>query len=113
MNRCLFMSGDILLLLTIYLSCTTSRNVCKDIEILANADELNVEISTRRKNAQHGQGIDRVRVIWKRSSNEKENSQKFMDVIGRYNITAMALNIRKDIIVSINTMIQFKILQII
>ena len=98
MNRYLFISGDILLLLTIYLSCTTSRNGCKDIEILANADELNVDISTRRKNAQHRQGIDRVRVLWKRSSNEKENSQKFMDVIERYNITAMALNIRTDLV---------------
>ena len=98
MNRYLFVSGDILLLLTLYLSCTTSRNGCKDIEILSTEDELNVEISTRRKNAQHKQGIDRVRIIWKRSSNEKENSQKFMDVIERYNITAMALNIRKHLV---------------
>ena len=92
------MSGDILLLLTIYLSCTTSRNVCKDIEILANEEELNAEISTRRKNAQHRQRIDRVRVIWKRSPIAKENSEKFMDVIERYNITAMELNIRKDLV---------------
>ena len=89
------MSGNIWLLLTVYLSFTTSCDGCKDKEIFSKGDELNIQISTKRKNKQD---IDRVKVIWKRSSNETENSQKFMDVIGRYNITAMALNIRKDII---------------
>ena len=110
MYKYLLISGNIWLLLTVYLSFTTNCDGCKDKEIFSRGDELNIQISTKRKNKQD---IDRVKVIWKRSSNEKENSQKFMDVIGRYNITAMALNIRKDIIVSINTMIQFKILQII